>query len=501
MTNKYFDQPQRQSAIGIVVLFSDALFHYVKAFGPLLVIFLLKFEQSKFWLFIGGFLLVALLITGIAVLRYLNFTFQLDYDKQEFVIREGILNKTTISVPLSKIQQVNLTQNLLQRIINVYAVELETAGSQEREGKIRAVAHGVALELKEALLQHGFESSVDTSGCAQEHQDSSETVPFLKISVLSLVKLGLTSNYLRSFSLLLIFLLTLLDYAEKFYGTEIYEQQMIDDRMDFLQWTQLTIFFVLILIGVVLVFNLVRTLLKYFDYTIQKQTGSLLITYGLLNTQKTILKPNRVQMTAFSRNYFQKKLNVMEFRIKQAAQGHDEERRSTIEIPGCNDHEKNELMQLIFQKQPTRGLQLLPNFRKLVFALFLTVGLPTGAFFVVRNHWTYVDWHFEYMLGFYVILMSVVQYFKFRNNRLYVDDEFIILQSGAWDVKTEIIQCNRIQAITTSQLFWHKNIRIGSLVLHTAGGRLAFQLGDFDKIKHFVNRWLYHIERTDSNWM
>ena len=64
--------------------------------------------------------------------------------------------------------------------------------------------------------------------------------------------------------------------------------------------------------------NIGRTLLKYFNYTITKQKGSLLLSYGLINTDSTILKPEKVQIVTISRNYFQKKLNVLEIKIKQA---------------------------------------------------------------------------------------------------------------------------------------------------------------------------------------
>jgi putative membrane protein len=100
-----------------------------------------------------------------------------------------------------------------------------------------------------------------------------------------------------------------------------------------------------------------------------------------------------------------------------------------------------------------------------------------------------------------VLFVGLLQYFKFRNSRLFIEDDFIILQSGAWDISNKIIEPNRIQAITTSQLFWHKNINIGSLTLHTAGGNIAFQLGDFEKIQQYVNLWLYRLEKSDSNWM
>jgi putative membrane protein len=79
---------------------------------------------------------------------------------------------------------------------------------------------------------------------------------------------------------------------------------------------------------------------------------------------------------------------------------------------------------------------------------------------------------------------------------LFIHENFIIKQSGAWD-----IDCitSKIQAITTSQLSGIK-LNIGSITLHTAGGNIAFQLGNYSILKQQVF-WLYEIETSDSNWM
>ena len=108
---------------------------------------------------------------------------------------------------------------------------------------------------------------------------------------------------------------------------------------------------------------------------------------------------------------------------------------------------------------------------------------------------------FVYVTPIYVVFVGLILYFGFRNYRLFINDDFIIKQSGAWDVSDEIITIEKIQAITTSQLFWHKNADIGYLTLHTAGGNIGFQLGNYTKIKQYVNLWLYKIETSDSNWM
>jgi putative membrane protein len=496
-----FDKPQRQSAIGVLVLFFDTFYQYGKAFGPLLLVYLVKSNHiSKLAIFMSLFGVI-LIISMIAYLKYLNFTFFLDHDKKEFVIREGILNKTSTTVQLQKIQQVNITQNLLQRLINVYTLQVDTAGNNETEAKIKAISHDLALELKMALLQNESASVRDSISEFSSEIISEKQQPFIKISFLSLFKMGITSNYIRSFSLLMLFFFTLLDYMEKFFGEDLYSHSQFKRYFRFdgiLQSLFIAIFFFVLLM---IVINLSRIVIKYFDYTINKQQGSLIVNYGLINTNSTIIKPEKVQIISISKNYFQKKLDVLELKIKQAIQGEKGDRHATIEIPGCNESEKNEILNLILQKTINSDVMLRPNFRKLVFALFLSVFLPVLIYVSIRARVGNFEPHYDYFLLAYIVFVSIFHFFRFRNSRLFINDDFIVFQSGAWDICKEIIEPNRIQAITTSQLFWHKPLNIGSITLHTAGGNLAFQLGDYNKIKQYVNLWLYQLEKSDSNWM
>jgi putative membrane protein len=255
------------------------------------------------------------------------------------------------------------------------------------------------------------------------------------------------------------------------------------------------------LFGAILVINVFRVIFRYFNFKITKQSGSLLLSFGLINTKSTIIKPEKVQITTVSRNYFQKKMNILEMQIKQATSGEKEERKSAIEIPGCNEQERMEILKLLFQKIPEKGVMLKPNFRKLVFSIFLTIVLPLAGFYLFGKYVVPEFLDFLYLVPIYITFVGLILYFGFKNYRLFISDDFIIKQSGAWDVDNEIIEPHKIQALTTSQLFWHKGADIGYLTIHTAGGNIAFQLGDYTKIKQYVNLWLYEIETSDSNWM
>ena len=496
-----FTEPQRQSPIGVLVMFLDTMRHYGKALWPILLIWVLKFDEVNKWYLFFGIVATFLMLGIIAYLRYINFTFHLDSQNEEFVINEGIFNKTKTAIQLNKIQQVNINQSLLQKIIGVYALDVDTAGSNNKEGEIKAISHKLALELKLRLLDNFKKIKATENESNTDSLDEYATFPFIKISFVSLLKVGITSNYVKSFSLLLIFFLTLSDSISKLTGKDLLHDGDIESYVDENFMIRSFLIGIFVLFCIVLAINLVRIIFKYFDYNITRQKGSLLLSFGLLNTKSTIIKPEKVQITSASQNYFQKKMNIFQLKIKQATSGDEEERKSAIEIPGCNQAERDSIFKLLYHTIPEKGFMLKPNFRKLVFALFLTIGLPLTGFYIFRSYNPTVGISIDYLIPFYIAFVGIIQFYKFRNNRLFINAGFIIKQSGAWDISNEIIEPSKIQAITTSQLFWHKNLNIGSLTLHTAGGNIAFQLGNYNSIKQYVNLWLHEIETSDSNWM
>jgi putative membrane protein len=505
-----FNQPQRQSIVGIFVMFVYSLKGYAKAFWPLLVISILKFKEfDKLNIVIGVWSLLAfLIIMGIvSYLKYLNFTFYIDTENEEFIISEGIFNKTKTAIQLYKIQQVNINQSLIQRFVGVYELVVDTAGSNKQEGNIKAISHELALDLKARLLKNENKKSINgveaisTSAEILVQKAIEAEASFMKISLSSLLKIGITSNYVKSFFLLLAFFFTLFDHIKQITGKDILHEENIEDYVDKSQVVKVFLILFCLFFLAVIGINLVKTIFTYFNYKISKQEGSLLLSYGLLNTKSTIIKPEKVQITSITQNYFQKKMNVLHLKIKQATGGENEEHKLAIEIPGCNESEKEAILKLLFQKIPEKGVMLKPNFRKLGFSVFLTIGLPLLGFYFSRNFIIEQLPMIDYLVLSFVIFMGIIQFFLFKNNRLYSNDDFIILQSGAWDVTNKIIIPSKIQAITTSQLFWHKNTNIGSLTLHTAGGNISFQLGNFTVIKQYVNLWLYEMETSDSNWM
>lgn len=495
-----FSQPQRQSLVGIVVLFANTVQKTVRAFWPLVIVWLVRIETMNKLVLFGGTVFVLLLLALFSYLQYHYFTFHIDEETEEFVIQKGVFNKTRITIQLHKIQQVNINQSLIQKLVNVHKLEIDTAGSDKKEATINAISHELALALKERLMALSKTSNETT---IDEISETEENQGFITIDFVSLLKIGITSNYVRSFALILLFFSTIIENLQKFAGDEVLDENQVTHYLDALPIITFIVLVFSIFFTLILVVNLVRTVIKYFNFTIQKSKKSISLHYGLLATKNILLNPNKVQKVTISQNFFQKKLNVTSIKIFQASSSEQElKAKDQIEIPGCSANERNKILTLLYQNLPEKGKKYKPNWRKLAVNSFFFLLFPIAITFFLNWNFQWMEWN-EWMIYslIFIVFAGTLVWFSFKNYRLFVSKDFIIKQNGAWDVDTSIIEPYKIQAIETHQFFWQKVTNIGSVSLSTAGGSISFTTANFDEIKQLVNYWLYQVEISEKNWM
>ena len=491
-----FHEDQRQSLSGIIVESAYLIQKTVKAFWGLVLVLALQADRIGWHYFILFLVLVLILVVIGGYLSYRNFTFRIDSQHQEFILQKGIFNKKQVVVQLAKIQQVNINQNFIQKMIDVYGVEIETAGSSKSEVQIRAVSKQVALALKSHLMEEA--STIQEAGPSTP----STAIPqsFIHVSPLSLVKMGLTSRYVESFFLLLAFLSAIYNNVKDIWWND----EESEDEFYQLVSTHLGVqFIVSLIIGlfiITILFNLIRTILVYYDLSITKQGGSLNIAYGLFNSKSTVIHPQKVQKIAYQNNYFQRKMNLYELCIQQPTSDVHTDKKAKIRMPGCNQRELDAIIKFVLDKPISQGHLLKPNIRKIIAPLVFLLLLPLGILLLLQIN-TSVPEVVYYMAFFYLLLTGTLIYFGYRNNRLYINKDFVIKQSGIWDIQTEIIEPYKIQAISIKQNFWHRRSDIGHIVLHTAGGDLSFRFGDYTALKKYVDILTYQIETSSRNWM
>jgi uncharacterized membrane protein YdbT with pleckstrin-like domain len=118
-------------------------------------------------------------------LNYHNYTYQ--FRKKRLVIRKGVLNKERVIIPYDRIQNINVTHNVMQRALRLATVKIETAGTNpwESEGVIEGVGNYQqfikhTMELVEKTKEHEGQARVDDKTSQDEKLHKETELEYLK---------------------------------------------------------------------------------------------------------------------------------------------------------------------------------------------------------------------------------------------------------------------------------------------------------------------------------
>ncbi len=496
MNSSNFYKPHRQSKAGMILVFGNSLYKLVKNLWFLGIYFFMKEQTPQtIMLSIVGALILLVLALGYSILYYLKFTFFIDPEREEFVLQKGVLSSETISLPFDKIQRVNFKRNLLQRIIGVYSILIDTAGSKEEEVEIKALSKAKAEELSEILMNHTkTEDKVDQK-ISQDNKEEAALNWQYSLNISQLLKLGISSNYIRGLLLLMTFYLTLKDqlFLEQFFPSEM--DVVRNNDFGITPWT------ILLLLLAVVIVTVADTFIKYFKLNLIKTDLGLQVEMGLRKNKKVSLKGKRVQSMEILSNPIQKRLDLNKVKILLATSA-DDPGKSVITIPGISQTIVSRIKQYVYNDQIRQIFQIVPNrmflFRKIIRGLFPLVPIPFIIEYYDLNF--RLEWIIMGITG-YLILLGGYQFLFFRSLKLSISKEIIVKYSGVWRRKKQYLEMWKLQSVSISQPLWHEKQGLANLIFHSAGGDIFFEVIDKNQAEILMDYLLFKIESTSGEWM
>ncbi|MFO8098240.1 MAG: PH domain-containing protein [Salinibacter sp.] len=99
------------------------------------------------------------------VLQYLRFSYRIT--PKQIVIQKGVLNRKNRSIPIERVQNIQVEQNLVARLFGMAKVKIETAGSAATEGALEYVGLEAAHEIRRVVRSFQRED-VDAADAADE---------------------------------------------------------------------------------------------------------------------------------------------------------------------------------------------------------------------------------------------------------------------------------------------------------------------------------------------
>ncbi len=90
------------------------------------------------------------IVVATTLVRY--FTLRYRILGKDFIVTQGLLFRRVRSVPIRRIQNVDLVQNVFHRLLGVAEVRLETASGKEPEATLSVLTNKQIAELRHAIL-------------------------------------------------------------------------------------------------------------------------------------------------------------------------------------------------------------------------------------------------------------------------------------------------------------------------------------------------------------
>jgi len=427
------------------------------------------FGSGRSLLAIGAIVAILLGIAafvGYFVARYRRFEYELTADT--FDIRSGVLSRRKREIPLRRIQNVDISQNVVQRALGVAEVGLETAGGGGTEAQLRYVSVDDAEALQSEISRLSRAAKADEGETTATDEERFETV--FSITERELGILALISVDLRIASFL-------------FFGASIFAPSAASMAQPDNWWEygfgidSLIDAFLgpLAALGAIAALALVSGVLnaaRYYGFRLDRGEEELRYERGLLQKFRGTIPLSKVQTLTLEENVLARALGYAALTIETAGYtptgGESNGSQSAIPVA-----ERDRVVSLArslesFEddrmERPPKRARLRYGFRYAI-GLAILVGLLYAGT-VVTDFQLY--WYVPLVA---VPLIPVAAHYKWKNRGYALGEEHVVTRNGFWVRRQKVVPYHRVQTVFSSQTVFQRRRDLATVTVDTAGSQ------------------------------
>lgn len=503
MSELNVSEPQRQSPVGLVI-------YILRNFRAFVAIFIagvtIGAGSPYFWLILGvGIIPVTVILVLFAYYQYRNFTFQVI--DNELIIHKGVLFKNRTVISVERIQSIQITDNIVQRILGLVSLKVDTAGSKGNELEIPALERKRADLLKTLLYEKKEAASGEAPEIITETTDESMQEPpkpsepsrvLVHLSLFDLIKVGLTENHLKTGMIALAFVFgtwsQYQDFIEKYFSDyfDEYADEIAKGGMAFLLGFLIlyAIFSVLLSLG--------RTILRFYDLKATLHQNAVEIHTGLLKRNQDRVPIRKIQFVQWETNPLRRLAGYESAKIKPSNSVGETTKQQSIEIPALKWRESAMLAAGIFPhySEPQFGFKA----DAMAYARFNFI---FSSFLILP--FTAVGIYFFEAIG----LLALIAYIPFlffgyqfgRRVRISFNRHYMVMRKG-WVFPARIVlPCHKLQSISFQQNIFLKKRGLCHLQFFTAAGSRSVRYLNEREALELYNYLLFSVESSEVSWM
>lgn len=445
-------------------------------------------QEGNFMLFwiIGTF--VFLLIWGI--ISWARFQFRVE--EGELRIEQGVVFRQKLFLTSDRIQVIDISAGVIQRLFGLVAVEVKTAGSSSKQAKINAITRGKAEELKTLLRKK--------SNVASE-SDQEEPVQQSRIYSLSSKDLLVAASTSGRFGVAL----SVVGVAFSQIEQVIPDEQMIQFVESVIPQSTNTTMIIMAIVAIFVVawlFSFISTIVKYYDFVVEVRENELLIARGLFERTQLTIPFNRIQAVQIKEELLRQPFGYASLVIESAGYGEDQGNSTTL-FPLIA---KQQIYDFINDVIPEYNTDITEHnavppvgLRRYLFRM-IWISAP-----VILVAWGTIPYGgYSVFLLIFALLLGYQQY---KDAEIGRSKDTVYLSFRLLSKTTAIIKKYRMQACQVRQNPFQKRLALSNFTIHVASGNQgrAFMVREVPYAKAMEYRqWLSNgkmktIEDDESN--
>lgn len=499
--------------------------------------------------FVAGALL---LVAVIAVIQWAYFRFRIAEDR--LLIQKGFIKKTALDLPFERVQGINVERSLVDRVIGLVSVTLDTAGSFQAEGKLPSIRTEVADHLRAsvAALRPGLEEDAVAGDGGEAGATDAEELPtdagadavaaaakarlaarpnrgrvLLRLGPADMFRIGLANrNFI--FVAAMVGILTdllqpgdLLDPLLEALATGVDSAAGAFSGLGALAQLVVVGVLILSLLAAALILTVTAAFLRHHDFTLWHDGRTFRSRAGLLTQREVVVEAPKIQQLSVSQDLVLRWFGRLRLRALPAAavvaQGGQApsglDVADVLDVPLLGGRSAEELTSRIFGREAP-GATVLPShkafkrvsphyIRALTLRIWLIAGLVLGtAFLHLLPTGVSAAVALPMLVGWLALLPVVVliAWQLWRRRGYMHDDDGLASRSGFIGSKVDAFLMRKAQSAVVKRSPLQRRTGLATLQVHLACGRITVPYIDHGTASRLRDYILYKVEASRRRW-
>lgn len=401
----------------------------------------------------AGLIILVNLAWAYLVWRNYSYSFKDDSIK----IKHGVLRKKDRKIPLKRIQNVDVSRNIVQRALGIAQVNLETAGGDTTEASFKYLELDDARSMQDRIRSRKKRDSDEPAGDeAGESEEDQEGNLVYEISDRELMVLSATSVDAR----VLAGIFAIFGIAPTVIGGFMDEINL-----------GLTAGLGLLLAGVTgmtWISSAVTNFLQYWDFRLYERGDSLEYERGLLNRSEGSIPLEKIQKVTVEENLLKRLFGYSTLKIDTAGYSPKQsmQQGSEAAIPLARKHKTLKIAGKIQGVQETEW----NNISKRARLRYASRYLLASSILVAALYFTPINFsNLMATAGVLAVASVAGAHFKWLNKGYSAGEIHAVTVNGFWNRTTNYIPYFRVQNLIESQTVLQRKWGLSTVDIDTAG--------------------------------